>query len=92
MSGIEALAAGLPFMTCLGGVPGALPVVLDVSADAVASPLVFLRLKRPIGTGFAVTQKFYLSGGWWWKCRGEPAGLSAYRMYVQFAAAGFAGR
>lgn len=58
---MEALAAGLPFMTCLGGVPGDLPVV---GTSDNASPLVFLRLKMPIITtvGLAADQLYMLSG------------------------------
>ena len=53
---MEALAAGLPFMTCLGGVPGDLPLLVVLSVNA--SPfVVFLRLKRPIGTGFVLSRE-----------------------------------
>lgn len=47
---MEALAAGLPFMTCRGGVPGDLPVVGVSDSTSPLVVVVFLRLKRPIGT------------------------------------------
>lgn len=54
---MEALAAGLPFITCLGGVPGVLAVgggESPVGPLAPVAPLVFLRLKMPIGTRVSV--------------------------------------